>query len=418
MNIKIYPSKLSGCVFVPSSKSLTHRYLICAALSKGKSVIEKPLISDDTLATITVLRNLGAKIKIKKDKIIVRGIRKPKKKPISITILESATTLRVLLPILVLFSKHVTINSSKRLIDRIYTNDIFALKGLDFQRKNITLTVSGNFSEKEITLSGKITSQLISGMLIALPFLGSDYTLKIIDTTFKNPYIALTLDAMKKFGIDFVIEGNTIKIKEGSKYLKQNVTVEGDFSNGAVWLAASYLHKDIEVCNLNLDSLQGDKEIITYFKMMGVDFTYANYTFKYKQGKLTGNTFNIEETPDLAPILVAIASVASSNVIISGTEKLAYKESNRKLAIMEVVNSLGGCVKVKDDEIIIEGKEELKGGVIVNSYNDHRIVMATAILATISKNPVVIKNVEAVNKSYPNFFNDLASLGCKFEVVE
>jgi len=114
MNIKIYPSKLSGCVFVPSSKSLTHRYLICAALSKGKSVIEKPLISDDTLATITVLRNLGAKIKIKKDKIIVRGIRKPKKKPISITILESATTLRVLLPILVLFSKHVTINSSKR----------------------------------------------------------------------------------------------------------------------------------------------------------------------------------------------------------------------------------------------------------------------------------------------------------------
>lgn len=417
MDIKIFPSNLNGLVKVPSSKSITHRYLICAALSKGKSVIENPLLSDDTLTTIDVLKQLGAKFKIYNDKIVVIGCSKPKFKERTFTILESATTLRLLLPVLMIFSKKITINSTKRLLDRIYTNDLFALEGLDFQRKPHSISISGGFLSKKLILSGKITTQLISGILIALPYLGSDFELKIEDITFDNPYISLTLDAMKRFGVNYEINGNLVSVKEKTKYQANNYTVEGDFSNGAVWLAASYLHKNVQVGNLNISSIQGDRKIIEYFHQMGVDFEIKDNNLIYKSGILTGNTFDIVETPDLAPILVSIASLASGSVIIKGTEKLSYKESDRKLAIMEVINQLGGNVKLNEDEIIIQGVEELKGDVTVSSYNDHRIVMAAAIMGSVCKKPIVIKNAEAVNKSYPNFFSDLAKLDCKFEVV-
>lgn len=417
MDLKIFPSKLKGIIEVPASKSITHRYLICAALSKGKSIIKNPLICDDTLATIDVLKQLGAKFKIEKDQIIVKGVGKPKLTDRTLTILESATTLRVLLPILILFSKKVTITSTKRLIDRIYTSDLLDLKGLDFQRRTYSITITGNFTEKEFLLSGKITTQLISGMIVALPFLGEDAKVKVKDIDFNNPYIKLTIDALNKFGINFVIEDDVIRLDNASKFKANDVTVEGDFSNGAVWLAASVFHQELQVKGLNLDSIQGDKKMLDFLDAMGVKFRVEEDIITYLEGSLGDITLNIEETPDLAPILVATASNADGTVIIQGTNKLSYKESNRKLAIKEVCNLLGGFVKLGDDSIIIQGKAKLKGDATIASYNDHRIVMATAILATITENPVIIKNIEVVNKSYPNFFKDLARLGARFEVV-
>ena len=320
-------------------------------------------------------KTVGAKFKIEKDQIIVKGVGKPKLTDRTLTILESATTLRVLLPILILFSKKVTITSTKRLIDRIYTSDLLDLKGLDFQRRTYSITITGNFTEKEFLLSGKITTQLISGMIVALPFLGEDATVKFKDIDFNNPYIKLTIDALNKFGINFVIEDDVIRLDNASKFKANDVTVEGDFSNGAVWLAASVFHQELQVKGLNLDSIQGDKKMLDFLDAMGVKFRVEEDIITYLEGSLGGITLNIEETPDLAPILVATASNADGTVIIQGTNKLSYKESNRKLAIKEVCNLLGGFVKLGDDSIIIQGKAKLKGDATIASYNDHRIVM-------------------------------------------
>jgi 3-phosphoshikimate 1-carboxyvinyltransferase len=417
MDLKIYPSLLRGTVVVPSSKSITHRYLICAALSTGKSIIEKPLICDDTLATISVLEKFGAKFKFARDKIIVKGCGIPKYKDRNLTILESATTLRVLLPLLVLFCSRIYISSSKRLIDRIYTSDLFDLKGLHFQRKSNIISIEGKLIEKEIVLSGKITSQLISGVLLVLPYLEEGTTLVIKDTTFDNPYLQLTLDAMSKFNIKYIIENDRISIEGRQKYTACNVSVEGDYSNGAVWLAASYFHKDLKVAGLKEDSLQGDRMFFDYMKALGVNYVNNEGIFSYASGLLNSGTIDVNETPDLAPILVSLASKGTGTIIIKGTRKLKYKESNRKLVIMDVVNLLGGNVKVGEDELIIQGKEALQGGVEVYSYNDHRIVMAVSILATICENPIIITDFQAVKKSYPDFFTVLANLGARIEVL-
>ncbi|MFA7434962.1 MAG: 3-phosphoshikimate 1-carboxyvinyltransferase [Bacilli bacterium] len=417
MDLKIYQSKLKGDVVVPASKSITHRYLICAALSSGKTIINNPLICNDTLATISVLKKFGTKFKFEKDRIIVKGSGIPKYTSRKVTVLESATTLRILLPLMVLFSSKVEIVSSKRLIDRIYTSDLLDLHGLHFQRDRHNIRIDGKLVDKNIVLSGKITTQLISGILFALPYLEEGTTFQIKDIAWTNPYIELTLDAMKTFGINFQIEDDKIKVSRKQKYMSKNVTVEGDYSNGAVWVVASYFHHDLNVLGLNVDSLQGDRQIISYMNQLGVNFNYTNNKISYASGELTSGFLNVNETPDLAPILVSLASNAQGRVIITGTAKLKYKESNRKLAIMEVINALGGDVKISDNDIIIDGKATLNGKATIDSYNDHRIVMATAIMATICNNPVIIKDFQAVNKSYPDFFKTLVKLGAKIEVL-
>ena len=417
MDLKIYPSSLRGTVMVPSSKSITHRYLICAALSGGKSIIYKPLICDDTLATISVLKKFGAKFKFDKDRVIVKGCGMPKNKDRSLTVLESATTLRMLLPLLVLFCSKLYISSSQRLVDRIFTSDLLNLKGLHFQRKRHLISIEGTLEAKNIVLSGKITTQLISGVLLVLPYLEEGTTLQIKDINFDNPYIKLTLDAMKKFNINYIIDQDKIRVESKQKYTACNLSVEADYSNGAVWLAASYFHPNLNVAGLSMDSLQGDKKIIDFLDEMGVQLSYTGNIFSYSSGYLTSASIDTNETPDLAPILVSIASKASGTIIITGTSKLKYKESNRKLVITDIINSLGGNVNVIDDKIQIQGTEELLGGVEVYSHNDHRIVMAVAILGTVCEEPIIITDFQAVKKSYPDFFTVLASLGARIEVL-
>lgn len=416
MDLKIYPSLLKGEVIVPASKSITHRHLICAALSPGKSRIDNPLICEDTLATISVLKTLGAKFKINKDHIIVKGRKKIKYKKRVITVYESATTLRILLPLLVNLSKEVVINSSPRLLERVMTDDLNSLEGINFNKIGYKLRLSGRLISNEYNLSGKITTQLISGLLIVLPFL-NDVTLNIHDIEWTNPYLQLTLSSMNEFGIEYEINNNQLNIIDNTKYSKKDLKVEGDYSNGAVWIAASYLHPTLKVLGLSQSSVQGDQKIFDYFAKLNVDFSYITNGFKYIAGKLGSSTIDITNTPDLGPLLVAICSLGEGVVRIVGTEKLKYKESNRKNAIMEVVNLLGGNVKSDGDVIVVTGKDILTGGKTIDSYNDHRIVMAAAILATVCKEPIVIKNFQAVNKSYPNFFFDFEKLGGKFEVL-
>lgn len=418
MNIKIYPSELKGLVEVPPSKSITHRALICAAFSKGRSIIHNPLISEDTIATIKCLQRIGVDIYFYEKYLIIDGKNifvNPKN---LYDTKESASTLRMLLPLFSIFVKNLNFSGTERLIERIFTDDLHSLTGLNIIKEDNILKVSGNLNSKEFILSGQITSQLISGMILALPFLSnSELILKDID--FKNPYLELTLDTASKFGLEFNYDyqRNSIKLKEGSTYQPTEIFIEGDFSNGAYWLAASILNPSLRVGNLNPNSIQGDKDFINFLQMMNVNFTYKNHEYKYLSGNIGNSLIDINKTPDLGPILVSIASLGKGKVILSNTKKLFYKESNRALAIADGINKLGGNVLVEEDRIIIEGKDFLEGDVILDSYNDHRIVMALTVISSFSKKPYIIKDFLAVKKSYPNFFEDFQKLGGKVEVL-
>lgn len=418
MDLKIYPSNLQGEVLAPSSKSLTHRALICGALATGRSIINNPLDALDIKETILCLEELGAKFTWKDESLIIDGINDLNLEKHYFQINESASTLRLILPVVSLLSKEFKFTCSRTLINRITTPDLLALEGLEITTNDDELFGRGKLNVQNYYLSGKITTQLISGLILALPFLDKETTLHLIDIDVNNPYLQLTIQMASFFGIDFLITNNSIKLNPAnSTYQAKTINIEGDYSNAAFWLAASYFHHDLKVRNLNLNSLQGDQRYFEYLEILGVKYQYENHQYSYHNGKLLAGTLDITSTPDLAPILASLASLATGTVIIHGIEKLKYKESNRSLAILEGMNKIGANLEMQGDTLIVHGKNQLIGGVTVEGYNDHRIVMAFAIIASICKQPVIISNAMAVRKSYPKFFEEFIRLGGKVEVI-
>ncbi|MGD9604992.1 MAG: 3-phosphoshikimate 1-carboxyvinyltransferase [Bacilli bacterium] len=418
MDLKIYPHNLKGIVEAPPSKSYTHRAIICGSLAKGRSVINNPLICDDTLATINALKAIGTNIVFYETRLEIDGITKVQipKKPIDCR--ESASTLRMLLPYFSTINHQWTFTGSEYLIERIQEADLMELKGLKFQKEGKELKIWGNLDQTHYLLGGNITSQFISGMIMVLPFLHPNTTLSLYGVNILNPYVQLTLETCRHFGLEFNFKNNTDILVKPNSFYKNNVfDVEGDFSNAACWVGASYFNEQLRVGCLNSLSQQGDARIFSFLQEMGVQFKLENCDYSYLSGKIGDAEIDITETPDLGPILAAIASLGTGTVIISGIEKLSYKESNRALSIMDGLNRLGGNVKIVENKMIIQGKPLLEGGVEVDSYNDHRIIMALSILGSRIRLPFIIKNFLPINKSYPNFFDVFQRIGGKFEVV-
>lgn len=418
MDLKIYPSNLQGEVMAPASKSLTHRALICGALATGRTIIYNPLDALDIRETIICLKELGAKFTWQNQALIIDGINDSSIKKHYFQINESASTLRLLLPIISLLSEEFKFTCSSTLINRITTPDLYALEGLTITTNDNELLGKGKLSAKDYYLSGKLTTQLISGMILALPFLDKTSTIHLIDIDVNNPYLQLTIQMATYFGVNFLLSDNTIKINPACyTYQPQTINIEGDYSSAAFWLGASYFHHQLNVGNLPQNSLQGDQRFFEYLEILGVKYQYQNLQFSYYSGKLLSGTLDITNTPDLAPILASLASLGVGTIIIRGIEKLKYKESNRSLAIMEGLNNIGANIEIQEDALIIHGRDQLIGGVMVDGYNDHRIVMALAVIASVCKRPVVISNAMAIRKSYPYFFEEFVRLGGKIEVV-
>lgn len=419
MDLKVYPSELSGFVEAPPSKSLTHRALICAAFSLGQSVIHHPLICEDTQATVKSLQNLGVNLTFYEDRVVVE--RKQdfmnSKKPFPCH--ESASTMRMLAPALSAFLSDFAFQGTDYLFERVKKSYRSELKGLKIGRdyKNI-VTLSGKLSEKDYYLSGENTSQIITGMILALPFLAVGTVLHLEDITRNNPYVNMTIQVCKKFGVNYRFpDDQTIIWDEKTGYSPTEISIEDDFSNGAFWLGAACFNPDLRIRASAGGSLQGDVAIFDYLKSLGISFQNVGDDFRYSHGQIGDAALDITETPDLGPILAAVASLGTGTVIIRGIDKLSYKESNRAVSIQDGINRLGGNVKIEKNQMIIQGKAQLEGGCEVDSYNDHRIVMALSILARHCQKPFVIRNFLSVNKSYPNFFDEYQKLGGKVEVV-
>lgn len=409
MNIKITPAPISGGIEAVASKSFAHRALICACLARGKSEIRINTSSADIDATVSCLRSLGAGIEINGSVYAVTPIDAPRASAI-IDCGESGSTLRFLLPVICALGTNAEICASGRLPERPLSplKEELIRMGAKIS-DSFPLNVSGGISAGEYTLRGDISSQFITGLLMALAFIGGG-KINLLPPVQSRPYIDITLQVLCAFGADIKEENNTFYINK-SPLTGCNFTVEGDWSNAAFPLCMG-----AEVAGLNPDSTQGDKAIIDVLKKMGAKTTRNNGSLKADVASLCGCEVDASDIPDAVPVIAAIAATAKGETVIYNAERLRLKESDRIQTVCKMLHSLGADIRETDDGMVINGKKSLAGGE-TQSYNDHRIAMAAAVAAVKCENAVIIRNAEAVNKSYPEFWNDYNKLGGNANVL-
>lgn len=408
MDIKIYPSKLIGTVSAPSSKSYSHRMIIAAALADGISEISNVTDSNDITVTSQAMEALGANVLSDSGTYTVRGIKTPAAKA-DIDCGESGSTLRFIIPVAAALGTTATLNGHAKLPQRPitpYTRE-FPKKGVTFEpQSGLPITVTGKLRAGEYNLEGDVSSQFITGLMLALPLCEEDSAIKLMSPLQSKPYADMTIAALKKFGVDIremKLDGLPLYlIKGGQKYKPCRIAVEGDYSQAAFFFTANALGSEINVTNLDHDSVQGDKEILNIIAFCGKEMN-----------PFTADAGNI---PDLVPILAVLGSMTKGQSKIINGARLKIKESDRLVCVANALNAIGGKVTSGDDFLTMDHIDHFTGGE-VDSCKDHRIVMAAAIASTASTAPVIIHGAENVNKSYPRFFDDFKSLGGQFEVL-
>lgn len=406
--IKAFPS---GALIIPPSKSLSHRALICAALAElaggSGSILYNVGNNEDTRATKTCLSNLGVNFETKADKTYV-SFNKNKILSQSMDCAESGSTLRFMIPIAALYTKEFIFTGRGRLMERpmdIYEK-IFKEKGIPFKHDGNKIILRGPLTPSDFVLRGDVSSQFISGMLFALPLLNGNSTLTLDTPLESSPYVDMTLDVMKHFGVDVDnIDHRTYNIPGRQNYRSEEYHVEGDWSQAAFFLAAGALGYPVKCQNLTLSSAQGDKAILDIIKGMGGTIAAGNNSFSALPSTLTSLDVDVREIPDLVPVLAVLCSLAKGKSRITGAGRLRHKESDRLDAITSELCKLGANIKQGSDELVIEGKEFLNGG-SVDAHGDHRIAMALAVAGIKCICPVHLTGWQSVDKSYPKFWGD------------
>ena len=402
MNVKIHKGTPKGRVNAPSSKSMAHRMLISAAMANGTSVISGVSDCEDVKATIGCLESLGATIKKDGDTLTVTGVDMRRVSALApLNCNESGSTLRFFIPIALLSGKNTLFLGEKGLMKRPMTvyEDMCKVKGLIYNADGDSIAVRGPLTAGEYEVVGNISSQFISGLLFALPVLDGNSRIKIIPPIESRSYIELTIEALSLFGIDVKwLDDNTLYVRGNQQYVPKNLTVEGDYSGAAFIDALGVFGNDVAVDGLRPDSTQGDKVYKLLFDML-------------KRGV---PTIHIANCPDLGPILFAVAA-AKHGGVFTGTKRLKIKESDRASAMAEELAKFGTSVTVYDDKTVVYPVSFHAPVAPLSGHNDHRIVMALSILLTLTGG--TIKGAEAVKKSYPDFFDDLSSLGVKIEKI-
>ncbi len=404
MDIKITPGFLNGKITVPPSKSISHRALICASLAKGRSVLHNILDCEDTHATIDALEALGASIEYSSGEAVTEGIASPAAIA-DINCRESGSTLRFIIPIAAALGTKTTFRGKANLPNRPITPYLeeFPKHGVSFDTESMPYTINGKLTGGEFPVTGDISSQFITGYMLALPLTGTDCRIKLTSELQSRPYAELTADVMNTFGCHVDIGEDDFRIRAGSLFKPREYTVEADMSQAAFFLVANALGGSTDPVNLNRASVQGDRAIIE----MTRDFMQNG-----------GKAFDVdaENIPDLVPIMTVLACFAKGTSHITSCGRLRIKECDRLEAISTELGRLGAKIEAGPDFLTVQGTDSIRGGVC-ETYNDHRIAMSLAVASQRCTEPIIIRGAECVSKSYPDFFKDFAALGGKTDVI-
>ena len=396
------PSVARGEIMAPPSKSMAHRYMIAAALSDGKSLIDNISYSEDILATIDCIRAIGATVNEYEDHIEVIGRGLSAGGKVKFCCRECGSTLIFFVPVAMMLGRDVTLTGSKTLLSRpmsVY-EDIAAKHNIEYYRDEEGIHVNGRLSAGIYEVPGNISSQFITGLLFVLPLLDGDSTIRLITPVDSRSYIELTLKALKLYGIEagFVSELE-LHVSGNRQYKCADVTIEGDFSNAAFLDVFNTIGGEVKVNGLSEDSTQGDR-------------VYREYFAKLLAGK---PTLDISNCPDLGPVLMAVAAMNNGGTF-TGTRRLAMKESDRGRAMCEELGKLGIKSRMEEDEIEILKGELVPTEETLSGWNDHRIVMAVATI--LSRIGGSVDDAQAVNKSFPDYYDRIRRLGIEVSVRE
>ena len=417
MNVRIRPNRLQGILPAPPAKAHAHRLLICAALADKPTLVQRPGKSQDVLATLDCLAALGAGVEWRGEDVRITPMARPAQAPL-LDCRESGSTLRFLLPVAAAVADSPAFTGRGRLPQRPigHLAEAMALHGAVCSAPGLPLTVRGRLAAGHYALPGDVSSQYITGLLLALPRLEGDSTLQLTTALSSAPYIRITLSVLKAFGVrvetDDALPG--WRIPGGQTFRSPGTAaVEGDWSNAAFWLAAAALGSDVALTGLEADSPQGDKAVVELLAGYGAQVRSEGGSLLLRPGTMQGQCIDVSQVPDLLPILAVAATGARGETRFVNAARLRLKESDRLATTAQLINGLGGCARELPDGLTVTGSP-LTGGT-VDSCGDHRIAMAAAIAATRCACPVVITGADAVEKSYPAFFADYASLGGEFD---
>jgi 3-phosphoshikimate 1-carboxyvinyltransferase len=395
MDITIHPGVLRGEIQIIPSKSIAHRYLICAALADRPTELICPEANEDIDATVDCLNALGANIQRTDMGFTVDPVSAISETAI-LNCRESGSTLRFMLPIVGALGVDATFLMAGRLPQRPLSPLLEEMQrmGCTLTRPTAdTLHCTGRLHAGKYSIDGGVSSQFITGLLLALPLLDQPSTLAITGKAESQPYIDLTKAALCQFGVD------PNRLGTGRYHSPGRLRIEGDWSNGALWLGAKYLGSFLRIQGLNPHSAQGDK--------------VSDDLLRSIASSSWAPIVHAEDIPDLVPIMAVVAA-ANQGVVLHGIRRLRLKESDRVASVVEMIRNLGGTAEASEDTLRIHGTG-LRGG-IVDAHSDHRIAMAAAIAATVCREDVTILGAECVKKSYPKFWEEYARSGGNYEL--
>ncbi len=431
MNVTIHPHELTGTVQAIASKSVAHRMLILSALCPSATDIRCNATSEDIEATARVLNALGAHVTKAEEGFHVEplpgssasdNIREAQKGAV-LDCGESGSTLRFMLPVVAALGCGASFTGHGRLAKRPLSPlyEELAEGGCTLSPQgSFPLTISGKLKRRSFTLPGNVSSQFVSGLLLASPLMEGPLHILVEEPVQSRPYISITENALAAFGADVLSCPETengkrclaLMVSPSSTPVRSpgTIEVEGDWSNAAFWLCAGALsHEPVSITGLDLTSVQGDRAVLGALALFGARVSRKANRVTIVRDHLEAATMDVHDVPDLVPALAAVACYAKGTTRLTNAGRLRLKESDRLETTAAALNAMGGQVSAEGDTLVIEGTGTLAGGT-VDAANDHRIAMAAAVAATCATGPTTIEGAECVSKSYPAFFEDYASL--------
>ena len=421
MLVTISPhARIGGTVSAPPSKSMAHRAVLCSALAKGTSHIENLEFSKDISATLAAAGQLCARVESGPADALVEGLGhfRPVFGPVDCC--ESGSTLRFLIPLASLTGQSITFVGRGRLMERpqsVYET-LYRKQNLHFEQANGQLTVAGSLRSGEYTLAGNVSSQFISGLLFALPLLAGDSTLHLIPPVESRSYIEMTRAAQAAFGVtSHWLDDTTLCIPGGQQYHPRDYIVEGDYSQAAFLAVLGAVKGGITLTGLAAETLQGDAAILDILRRCGASFRTTEAGIVFEKAPLHGVDIDLADCPDLGPVLMVLGLLCEGTTIIRNAERLRIKESDRIAAMEAELRACGGVLESEGGTITIHGcADRLHAPAApLHGHNDHRVVMSLAVLALAAGLELSIDDAEAVQKSWPHFFEAIKPLGAEVE---